>query len=192
VAVLLGNGDGTFQAEASYSTGGFGAESIILADVNDDEKPDAIVANDSCDTTVCAGGAVGVLLNNTPFIRVRIDIEPGEFPNRIKPGGHEPLRVALLATATFDATMVDRRTVRFGPAGAAPIKARLRDVDGDGRLDAVFTFRTDETRIACSETSASLTGATTDGERFSGTDSITVRCHKSRDADDRGSRGHRE
>ena len=44
VGVLLGNGDGTFQAAMSYGSGGQDAESVAVADVNGDGKPDLVVA----------------------------------------------------------------------------------------------------------------------------------------------------
>ncbi len=46
VSVLLGNGDGTFQAAVSYNSGGYEAYSIAVADVNGDGYPDLLVAND--------------------------------------------------------------------------------------------------------------------------------------------------
>jgi hypothetical protein len=63
LGVLLGNGDGTFQSVASYGSGGYGAASIAVADVNGDHKPDLLVA--TCTNFSCAFGGVGVLLNNT-------------------------------------------------------------------------------------------------------------------------------
>ena len=55
VAVLLGNGDGTFQPPVAYQSGGF-ASSAQVADVNNDRKLDVLVAN--------SDGSVGVLLGN--------------------------------------------------------------------------------------------------------------------------------
>jgi len=63
VGVLLGNGDGTFQAAQSYSSGGVVASSVTTADVNRDGKLDVVVANQCLDST-CASGAVSVLLGN--------------------------------------------------------------------------------------------------------------------------------
>ena len=63
VSVLLGNGDGTFQAAVTYNSGGYGASSVAVADVNDDGKPDLLVANRFfCGSTNTA--CVAVLLGN--------------------------------------------------------------------------------------------------------------------------------
>jgi hypothetical protein len=56
VGVLLGNGDGTFQAAVSYDSGGLG-NSVAVADVNGDGKPDVVVASGY------GSGLVGVLIN---------------------------------------------------------------------------------------------------------------------------------
>jgi len=70
VSVLLGNGDGTFQPAVSYSSGGWGASSVAIADVNGDGKPDVVVTNWCLSTSTCAfgggysEGGVSVLLGN--------------------------------------------------------------------------------------------------------------------------------
>ena len=61
VGVLLGKGDGTFGTVVVYASGGRFADSIAVADVNGDGKPDLIVANECADAT-CTSGDVGVLL----------------------------------------------------------------------------------------------------------------------------------
>ena len=63
VGVLLGNGDGTFQAVVTYSTGGLTALSVAVADVNGDTKPDLVVAN-WCTDVNCTASSAGVLLGN--------------------------------------------------------------------------------------------------------------------------------
>src|ERR1700722_8467727 len=45
VDVLLGNGDGTFKPAITYPTGGEFANSVAVADVNGDGKPDLVVTN---------------------------------------------------------------------------------------------------------------------------------------------------
>jgi len=66
VSVLLGNGDGTFQAPVNYNSGGYFPASVTIGDVNGDGKPDLVVAN-NCNDTNCTdtiSGLVGVLLGN--------------------------------------------------------------------------------------------------------------------------------
>ena len=43
MSVLLGNGNGTFQAQQTYTTG-LQSPSMAVADVNGDGKPDLVVA----------------------------------------------------------------------------------------------------------------------------------------------------
>jgi hypothetical protein len=67
IGVLLGKGDGTFQTAVVYASGGLYADSVVVADVNGDGKPDLVVANCGAgNNTHCVGasGNVGVLLGN--------------------------------------------------------------------------------------------------------------------------------
>src|SRR6185312_12067279 len=60
VSVLLGNGNGTFQPQATF-TAGQGPKFVAVADVNGDGKPDLVVA----DAYSSAGGnCIDVLLGN--------------------------------------------------------------------------------------------------------------------------------
>ncbi|MGA9689134.1 MAG: Ig-like domain repeat protein [Candidatus Sulfotelmatobacter sp.] len=62
VAVLLGNGDGSFKPGVLYSTGGWVAGALAVADVNLDGKADIVVVN-ACKTVECTGvGSLGVML----------------------------------------------------------------------------------------------------------------------------------
>jgi len=62
VSVLLGNGNGTFQAAVSYNSGGFQADAVSVMDVNGDGKADLLVSNFCQNTTDCNNGAVSSLL----------------------------------------------------------------------------------------------------------------------------------
>jgi FG-GAP-like repeat len=66
VGVLLGNGDGTFQAARTFDTGGEYARAVLATDVNGDGKLDLLVANQCAAGyfSTCAKGGVGVLLGN--------------------------------------------------------------------------------------------------------------------------------
>jgi VCBS repeat protein len=57
LGLLLGNGDGTFQAAMTFNSGGAYSSSVAVADVNGDGRPDLLVANQL--------SSVGVLLNNS-------------------------------------------------------------------------------------------------------------------------------
>src|SRR5262249_46281524 len=76
LGLLLGNGDGTFRAAVTYNSGGSSPGSVVLADVNRDGKPDALVSE--CSISGCDNGdEVGILLNNTadtipPFIGISV------------------------------------------------------------------------------------------------------------------------
>ena len=110
---------------------------------------------------------------------VTIDIKPGSFPNSIDPRSSGVIPVAILTTDTFDATTVDPTTVRFGPTGteAAPVQWALEDVDGDGDVDLILHFNTEDTGIVCGVTSAFVTGQTVGTQTIRGSDSVrTVGC----------------
>ncbi len=87
VAVLLGNGDGTFQTPVTYSSGGGYASSVAISDLTGNGKPDIVVSN-VCGDEYCSGflGLVGVLLGNGD----------GTFQPAVtySSGGYEPYSVA--------------------------------------------------------------------------------------------------
>jgi hypothetical protein len=66
--VLLGNGDGTFQAAAIYGSGDTAnvaqISSVAVADVNGDGRPDLLLTTESMGANGNNGGAVSVLLGN--------------------------------------------------------------------------------------------------------------------------------
>jgi hypothetical protein len=86
VGVLLGNGDGTFQAATTYDSGGQSSGGVAVADVNGDGKPDLVTVNSCANSGNCTGGTVGVLLGNGDgtFQTALVDSSVGFSPNSIE------------------------------------------------------------------------------------------------------------
>lgn len=112
-----------------------------------------------------------------PEITVAIDIKPGgdeDKPAKINLDSHGKIKVALLSSATFDATSADIATVRF--ANAAPIKhQKIKRVNKDRLKDVVFTFAKQSLILAPGATTACLTGKTTTGQAFKGCGPVKIK-----------------
>ncbi len=67
---------------------------------------------------------------------------------------------------------VDPATVEF--AGASPIHRAMEDVDGDGNIDLLFRFDTQDLNLTEESTEATLTGMTKDEIDIQGTDSVNI------------------
>jgi hypothetical protein len=153
VGVLLGNGDGTFRPAVTYGTGGYDAESVAVADVNGDGKPDLIAAN-GCQFSNCQGnGLVGVLLGNgdgtfqpavtygaggyNPSSVVVADVNGDGKPdllvtNYCAPDNCDSGNVGVLlgnSDGTFQAA------VTYGSGGVFTWPVAVADVNGGGRPD---------------------------------------------------------
>ncbi|GMA40030.1 hypothetical protein [Mobilicoccus caccae] len=128
------------------------------------------------------GPAAVTLGNSTPnhvsvtigdcFLYAPIDIVPGRGHNQVRIGRGE-VTVALKSTPYLRADRLDRRTFRFGPKKAVPLRHRMVDIDRDGRRDLVMTFRTSKTGLTCTSTTAALVGKTLSGGRLEGRDKVT-------------------
>ena len=114
-----------------------------------------------------------------PPIPVVIDIKPGSDPNSIDLKSKGKIPVAVLTTDASYAPNVNFETVEFSPDGATEShgRAHIKDVDGDGLMDMLLHFNTQDTGIQCGDTEATLTGETFGGQAITGTDTIvTVSC----------------
>ncbi len=155
VGVLLGNGNGTFQAVKTYPSGGNGTVSVAVADLNKDGKPDILVAN--CGPAACGpgspGGNVGVLIGkgngtfkpavsypaeNSPFNVVAADVNgDGNLDIVVSNwgtfnGGSNDGAVTVLpgkGNGTF------RPAQTFPSGGAETPSLAVADLNGDGRPD---------------------------------------------------------
>ncbi len=112
---------------------------------------------------------------------IGIDIKPGSDRNSINPNSKGVIPVAILGSSSFDVTSVDVTTLTFGPDGATPAHDltdpvvyadHLQDVNGDGFMDLVSHYRTQDTGIAKGDTEACLAGGVTGGVAIFGCDAI--------------------
>jgi hypothetical protein len=117
-----------------------------------------------------------------PIQSVAVDVKPLNPENVIPCHNEDALNpVALLTTPDFDALTADADTVRF--EGGAELhrdangraKRHAEDADGDGDLDLVFHVRLSDTGLGCASRVGSLTGATTSGTFFVGSDLLTMK-----------------
>jgi hypothetical protein len=151
VDVLLGNGDGTFQAPVSYATGGYDPYYVVIADINEDGKPDLIVGNwcisdDGCNVS----GNIAVLLGNGDgtFQAPLTFLSGGEYVSWIAVAdlngdGHldvvmanYPGSVGVLL-GNGDGTFGTVKAYGAGVGGASSVA--IGDVNGDGVPDLVVS-----------------------------------------------------
>jgi uncharacterized protein (TIGR03437 family) len=143
VAVLLGNGDGTFQSAPLYPTGS-GTHSIAAGDLNGDGKPDLVAANQYAST-------LSILLNAGSGT-----FQPASaYTLTSSSGGVAPSSVVLAdfnGDGKLDAATADTGgavSVSFGngnggfqqpayyAAGTNPVFLAAGDLNGDGHPDLV-------------------------------------------------------
>jgi Galactose oxidase, central domain/Kelch motif len=181
--VLSGGFSGTTDSAEMYNPATNAFTPIASMNQARQQHTATLLSNDQVLVTGGVDFGVNADLNSaelfSSIVTVVIDIKPGTFPNSISPRSRGKLPVAILTTATFDATTVDATTVLFGRTGieAAQVQAALEDVNGDGKLDLVLLFNTQATGIPCGDNSAILTGTTRSEQAIKGSDSIqTVGC----------------
>jgi hypothetical protein len=153
VGVLLGNGDGTFQAAVTYDSGGNTTRSVAVADVNGDGKPDLLVVNTA---EYGAFGSVSVLLGNGDgTFQTAMTYSSGGWQASsvsvadVNGDGKPDLLVANICVSSSncnngtvgvllgngDGTF--QAAVASGSGGAYAESVAVGDVDGDGKPDLV-------------------------------------------------------
>jgi len=159
VGVLLGNGDGTLRPVVTYSSGGYGATSVSVVDVNGDGKPDLLVANEWLDCVLCANGGVGVLLGNGDGTFQAAVTYPsdgygvwslavGDVNGDGKPDvlltdcASDPNNDCFAGTGLVDVMLGNgdgsfQPAVSYGSGGQLAFSVAVKDLNGDGKLDLV-------------------------------------------------------
>jgi formylglycine-generating enzyme required for sulfatase activity len=113
-----------------------------------------------------------VYTGDPPAFRVDIDIKPGSDHNPVNLKSKGVIPVAILTTESFDASTVDGSSVEFAGASAAHGDGHLEDVDGDGDVDWIGHFKTQDVSIASGDEEAALAGTTVDGMEVEGSDVV--------------------
>jgi hypothetical protein len=155
VMVFLGNGDGTFGPAQSYSSGGYQTKSLVVADVNNDGKPDLVLvnvcaANNAACGTRTDGSEVAILLGNgdgtfqtaktynpggsgSSSIAVA-DVNGDGNPDLVVTNGNSNSFAVLLGNG--DGTF--QTATSFVSGGNDPFSVAVADVNGDGKPDVLL------------------------------------------------------
>jgi hypothetical protein len=109
----------------------------------------------------------------TQVLVVEIDIKPGGEPNCVNPNSKGRTPIAVLATDEFDPSDIDGASIAVD--GVTPVHDAPDDVNGDGLVDRVLGFDTQDLADAGLLTDGNeltLTGMLTDGTPVEGSDLV--------------------
>jgi hypothetical protein len=147
ISIVLGIGDGTFQAPSHYSTGtDTDPYSVVVGDFNGDKIPDLAVANYATNTvSVMLGVGDGTFLTHTDF-------PVGSEPDSVATGDFNGDGKLDLAVTNFHSNTVSvllgngdgtfKSAVNYN-VGHGPISVAVADFNGDHNLDLVVVNETD-------------------------------------------------
>src|SRR5262249_31152770 len=157
ISVLLGNGDGGFQAQFPLTFSGLNNPgSIAIGDLNGDGLQDLAVANFGTDTGTGAGTAVTLLYNggDGTFLVANRDTG-GRNPSSVAIGdlngdGHPDLAVTNAGSNTVSVFLNDgignlALAAAPYPTGTNPESVAIGDLNGDGLPDLAVANRDSNT-----------------------------------------------
>jgi len=143
IGVMLGNGNGTFQATQTVSTGVNTAYAIAVADMNGDGKPDLIVANER----QYPSGSVGILLGNgNGSFGSEATFAARMFPSSVAVAdlnGDGKLDVVATNTESNNISVLlgngdgTLQAQQNPTVGASPRSVAIADLNGDGIPDLI-------------------------------------------------------
>ena len=145
LAVLKGNGDGTFQAPATYACGTTPA-AIKIADLDNANGPDIAVVDDTANSSVIiflnnGSGAFGTGLSYSTGDSYAVDLAIGDLDG----SGSPDIAVANSGVPGSPGSLAVLANNGSGVFGAAtlyrglqgPLGVAIADIDGDGRNDLI-------------------------------------------------------
>ena len=153
LSVLLGNGNGTFQARQSFVTG-TGPAFVVVQDLNGDGKIDLVAT----DRGMGAGTTLSVLLGNgNGTFQARQSFVTGTGPDGVAIGDFNGDGKADIVVSDFAGGAGTTLSVLLGNGngtfqarhsfvtGTGPAFVVVQDLNGDGKIDLVAADRTANT-----------------------------------------------
>ncbi|PYX32538.1 MAG: hypothetical protein DMG77_03095 [Acidobacteria bacterium] len=174
VGVLLGKGNGTFQVAKSYNSGGYLAQSVAIADLNGDGKPDVAVVNWS-QTNVCSLGTctVGVLLGNgdgtfQAAVNYSAGGSGGSSIAATDVNGDGRADLLVIAGETVGVLLGNgdgtfRPVVTYDTGAVSPVSLVSADLNGEGRPDLVIGHVLTCVQSACTDGPVGVLAGNGDG-----------------------------
>lgn len=143
LAILLGNGDGTFTASTESPAVGSYPDSIAVGDFNSDGIPDlAVTSVDQSNVTILIGNGDGTFSTNSP----NLSITSGT-PQSLAAGDFNGDGIVDLAVVSSNSVLIFlgngngtfTQTAVSPATGASPINVAVGDFNSDGKADLAVT-----------------------------------------------------